>query len=143
MAAGEPEHGGGEDGAADEVLRKRQGVPMRVVDVGIEDRQGLLHEGMGIPRQRPHEEVGVGIPWQRHARWMKRQRIGHHEEEPGVKGCRAHSLPKPRPASRCCPSSAVHEAPIIWSQKTWVPGPSHAPGTRVSGAPMAPQGVAP
>ena len=47
--AGEPEHGRRDERAADEVLGVREGIRLRMVDVGVEDCQRLVEEGVGVP----------------------------------------------------------------------------------------------
>ena len=66
--AGREQHRGHEQAGADDVLGVREGVAQRVVDVRVENRQRIRHEGMHVPRDEPQEQVRVGAQTEHGAR---------------------------------------------------------------------------
>ena len=84
--AGEPQHRRGEERAADEIFRVRQRVAMGIKDVRVEDRQRLVHERVGVPCERPHEEMSVRIVGGQRPMRGHRQRVREQQGQDGVEG---------------------------------------------------------
>ena len=94
--AGHPDDRRRDQSAADQVLRKREGVLQRIKDVGVEEMQRLIRKGMRQPGERPQKEMRIRVVPEDHAAGADRQRIGENGGENREDAGGRPEFPRPR-----------------------------------------------
>jgi len=99
QVARQPDHRRGEKRRADQVFGVRKGVRKRVIDVGVEYRPRLVHQGVHVPTQRPDVQVDVGGVVQDRGSRPHRVRIRHRHREQRVDSCHSGKVASLHPSA--------------------------------------------